>query len=90
MNNYETLAGAIVKHQESIIGPLAWVEAQKVPGLKVSDQNISIAGEGTKVLESLVKQYQALFGQASVEVCKDAVKPLMSKLEGVEIPTILK
>lgn len=90
MENYETIAQAIVKHQESIVGPLAWSEAEKVSGVTVKNKQVSIAGEGKRVLEQLVKQYETLFGQASVEVCRDALRPLRSKLKGVEIPKILE
>ena len=89
-NNLHTdLAKTIVKHQESIIGPLAWNEAGKVSGLKVNGKDINITGDGKKVLENLVKQYQTLFGQASVEACKDAVKRILPKDQESEVPAIL-
>jgi len=85
-HSYISLAGAIVKEQESIIGPLAWIEAKKVPGLKVEDHNVKIKADGKKVLEALVEQYAKLFGQASVEACKEATRRLLPKMKGTEIP----
>lgn len=89
MENYEMLAQAIVEHQESVVGPLAWSEAEKVKGLSVKGNNISISGNGKSVLGELVSQYENLFGQASVEACRDAVRPLMPKLKGLELPSNL-
>jgi len=87
MNDYSTIAEVIVKRQQSIIGPLAWSEAEKVSGLSIEGQKISVSGEGKAVLEHLVKQYANLFGQASVEACKDAVR---GKAKQEELPSILQ
>lgn len=89
MDNYQAIAQAIVKQQESVVGPLAWTEAQKVSGILVKNKEIQISGDGKKVIEKLVFQFENLFGQASVEVCKDAVRPFKEKLKSVEIPSIL-
>ena len=90
MKNYEALASAIIKEQEKIIGPLAWVEATKVSNLTIKDKKVTILkGSGKSILVKLVKQYETLFGQASIEACKDAVRPLISKMRGVEIPELL-
>ena len=87
--SYISLASAIVKEQESIIGPLAWVEAKKVSGLVIKDHAMKIKSDGKKVLEALVNQYAKLFGRASIEACRDAVKRLVSKMEESEIPNNL-
>lgn len=86
---YNQIAQRIIKHQESIIGPMAWAEAKKVSGVSVKNHDVTIQGNG-KTLESLVQQYATLFGQASVEACKDAVRPILPKLSGVTIPAILR
>lgn len=87
---YISLAEAIIKHQESVIGPLAWVEAAKVSGLSVQGNHISLKGEEKSVLSSLVTQYERLFGPASVEACKDAVRPLLPQMKQVELPQNLQ
>lgn len=89
MSNFEPLAVAIVKEQEKIVGPLAWSEAAKVSGISVKGSELLISGEGKTVLEHLVHQYEKLFGQASVEACKDAVRPLIPKVGSSELPKIL-
>ena len=86
MENYEILAKAIIKHQESIIGPLAWSEAKKVRGASVGGEKVKYSGEGKFFLESLVKQYETLFGQASVEACKDAIRPHLLKIGQIDLP----
>lgn len=87
MDNYSKIAKVIVERQESIIGPLAWREAGKVSGLTVNNRDVSVSGEGKKVLEALVRQYEALFGLASVEACKDAIR---GKAPFEQLPPILQ
>lgn len=89
-DQYISLAEAIIKHQESVIGPLAWTEASKVSGLSVVGTRIEFKGEQKNVLASLVSQYEKLFGPASVEACKDAVRPLLPQMKQVELPTNLQ
>lgn len=81
----------IIKQQESIIGPLAVEQAKKVPGLTVdwSKHQVTITGNKKAVLEHLVEQYKYLFGQTSVEVCKDAVKDMIAKVPKDQLPSIL-
>jgi len=86
---YTKLATSIVKQQESVVGPLAWVEADKVEGLDVDGAELSIGANGKKVLEALVVQYEQLFGRASVEVCKDAVRDLVEDAGKDQVPDIL-
>ena len=83
------LAIQIIKQQEFIVGPVAWSEAKKVDGLVIKGESISIKGEGKMVLESLVKQYETLFGRASIEVCREAIKGMISTVDKNEIPDIL-
>ena len=89
-NSYIELIETIIKHQESIIGPLAWNEAAKVQALKITNNRVTITGEGKIVIEHLVEQYELLFGQASVEACKDAVRPLIAKMNNIDLPQILQ
>lgn len=81
----------IIKEQMAIIGPVAIDQAKKVPGLKVSSvTDIEVTGNKKDVLNGLVLSYQKLFGNASVEVCKEAFAPYRSKLPQDGIPEILK
>lgn len=86
---YTSLAEAIIKHQESVVGPLAWNEADKVAGIKVRERSVSVEGEGKNALSSLVSRYEGLFGQASVEACKDAIRPLLPKMKEIDLPKSL-
>lgn len=82
----------IIEEQELIIGPVAWEEAGKVTGLRIdiAQHQVSIEGNVKEVLEKLVAQYELLFGPASREVCRDAVRPLLSQVPQDEIPAVLK
>lgn len=92
MNNHDQLATKIIEEQALIIGPVAWEEAGKVGGLRIDAvaHQVNIEGNAKEVLEKLVAQYEQLFGLASREVCRDAVRPLLSQIPAEEIPTVLK
>ena len=84
-------------NQSAASSPLAIDQAHKVSGLKFSNSdNVEILGDAKDILENLVKQYQQLFGQASVEVCKpacggkDALKEIKPPIPSNELPEILK
>ena len=92
MDVFAQMAEKIIKEQEGIIGPIALEQAKKVSGLSVdwSKHDVKISGNKTDVLEQLIEQYKHLFGQASIEVCKDAVKGIISKLPNEQVPALLK
>ncbi len=90
MDIFAQMAVKIIREQESIIGPVALEQAKKVPGLKIDWQKheVALGGDEKAIIESLVKQYQNLFGQTSVEVCKDAIKGL--SVPSGSLPALLK
>ncbi len=93
MVNFTIIVIKIIKEQELIIGPLAWIEAAKVEGLVILDSGkgeVEFNSENQKeVVDRLVKQYERLFGRASHEVCRDAVRSLLADLAPAEIPSSL-
>ncbi len=92
MDAYSKLVEAIIQGQERIIGPLAVEQAQQVPGLEVDWQQhtVSVKGNKTEVVERLVEQYQHLFGQTSVEVCREAAGPFLGQLTPAGVPKLLR
>lgn len=92
MDIFAKIVEKIIKEQEGIIGPLALEQAKKVPGLKVDLQKDQILFEGNKtaVVEKLIEKYKDLFGQASVEVCKDATRGLINTLPQDQVPALLR
>ena len=60
-------------------------------GLKIDwiKHEVVLEGDKKEIVEKLVEQYEYLFGQASVEVCKDAVKDIISQLPQNQMPPIL-
>lgn len=92
MSEYNQVAISIIKEQELIMGPIAWEQAGKVSGLRIDivKHEANIEGDTKEVLEKLVAQYEKLFGRASREVCRDAVRPLLSQIPQEVIPTVLQ
>ena len=81
----------IVGAQERVIGPLAIEQAKKVPGLSIDwqSQKVTVSGDSKTVLGDLVKNYEHLFGQASVEVCKDAIRGIVDEIPKDQLPPVL-
>lgn len=92
MDAYQQLVEKIIKEQENIIGPLAVEQANKVQGLTVDLQKheITFDGNKTQILEKLVDQYKTLFGQASVEVCREAASTFMESIPQDQLPQTLR
>ncbi len=91
MDVFAQMAQKIITEQEGIVGPVALEQAKKVSGLTVdwSKHEVTISGNKSDVLEHLVEQYGHLFGQASIEVCKDAVRGMITKIPKDQIPSLL-
>lgn len=91
INIHNEIIVKIIREQEKIIGPLAVEEANKVPGL-VYDPNtnkVDTVGNANTIIDHLIEQYKKLFGQASVEVCKDAAIDLITKIPEGNRPSML-
>ena len=82
-NNYDILIKAVVKAQEEVLGPLANEIAYKVLIVGPTVPNKEVLGK-------LVNEYKFVFGQASVETCKDAVRGLKLNIKDEDLPDILK
>lgn len=91
MDILATLAKKIIEEQETIIGPIALEQAQKVQGIKVNMETheVSLMGDKKNILDSLVRQYETLFGQASIEVCREAVSKFTSQVPKDQLPSVL-
>jgi hypothetical protein len=95
MSILDQIAAKIIKEQELVIGPLAWSEASKVQGLQVINAQkaeVFIAPDlnPKQIVDKLVNQYERLFGKASREVCREAVRNIISTMPEEEIPDSLK
>ena len=89
---YEHIVVNIIKQQESLIGPVAVERAKMVGGMTLDwpKKTVSFTGEPSSVIDSLVDQYKVLFGQISVEVCKEAVGSILNGLNSEEVPSSLR
>lgn len=92
MDKYLQAINVIIHEQELIVGKtVALWQAKKVPTLNIQGANeIILSGDPKEALSNLVMQYSELFGQASVEVCKDAIKKTSIEFLPEELPDILK
>jgi hypothetical protein len=88
---YSQIASQIIQQQESIIGPIAVERAMRVDGLAINwnQKEVLILGDPKTTIEHLVKQYQELFGEISVEVCREAVASSIAQLTTDQIPAVL-
>ncbi|MEY4747376.1 MAG: hypothetical protein RLZZ416_425 [Candidatus Parcubacteria bacterium] len=90
---FNQLASKIITEQSLVIGPLAWSEAGKVPGMSINMQQkaaVIQADDPKAALDKLVAQYERLFGRASHEVCREAAAPLIASLSPDEVPSSLR
>lgn len=94
MNKLEEIATKIIQEQELIMGPIAWTEAEKVPGLHVQNRatgELTLDEADTKaIIDRLVSQYERLFGRASREASKEAVMGLIAELAPSDVPSSLR
>lgn len=91
MDLYAKIAEKIIEHQESIIGPVAIEQAEDLPNLSLDwdKHKVSIKGDGAKAIDELIGQYRDLFGQISVEVCREAAASLISQVPSDKLPKLL-
>ena len=90
MDIFNQIAEKIIREQETIIGPLALEQAKNVPGIVLDQkQHVDLTGDKKKTVEKLIETYQNLFGNTSLEVCRSAVKDLVSKLPKDQVPALL-
>lgn len=92
MDIFGQIVEKIIKEQEKIIGPIAFEQADKVSGLKInwSKHEVMFQGEKKDIIENLIEKYKALFGQASVEVCREAASALISQIPQDQRPPLLR
>ena len=89
---FDEIAARIIKEQALVIGPMAWAEARKVTDLSVdvATEAVHVGGDGKSAIDQLVSRYERLFGRAAQEVCRDAVKSLISSMAPMEVPSSLR
>ena len=85
---YAIMCGQIVKEQALIMGALAVEQTRYVAGLTVDPATYAcmVSGDGQKVIEALINQYRDFFGNAAVEVCKEAASRFLTRLPAERIP----
>jgi hypothetical protein len=91
-DTYVSIALEIIKGQEQIIGPVAVEQAQKVSGLMLDwgSKSAQFTLDPLVVLDALVEKYKQLFGQISVEVCRDAAMHVAGGVPHDQLPKSLQ
>lgn len=80
IHDYKKIINAIIVSQEKVVGyQIANEIAETISSNKDKPDKSTV--------ENLVLEYQKLFGQASVETCKDALRSI--DLTGLDLPSIL-
>jgi hypothetical protein len=89
---FSEIALKIIDRQRSIVGPVALEQAMQVSNMAVdwNNRKVSFFGNKANAIDELVRKYEQLFGQISVEVCRDAAGRLVSQLPPEEQPKTLK
>jgi hypothetical protein len=89
---YSQMATRIVAEQEKIIGPVAYSQADTVPGLIVNRKShtVTVSDKGVEAIDGLVQSYEDFFGSPAVEVCKKAVGNLRFNLQPGQLPQSLR
>jgi hypothetical protein len=92
MDVYAQIVEKIIRAQESIIGPVAIEQAMRVPHLQIDwgEHKVNVEGDEPRVVDNLISTYKELFGQSSVEVCKEAAAPFVGQLTADKLPEALK
>ena len=94
MTIFDQISQKIIKEQALIVGPLAWIEAEKVLGIHVIDSKkseVEVTGDNPKdVINKLVAQYERLFGKLSHEICREATHDLTANMPKDEVPSSLQ
>lgn len=79
----------IVKEMQHIIGDVAIVQANLVPGLTINHE-IIITIDPSIVTEKLIERYQRLMGPVAITIAKKGAQKATKKWKGLTIPEILK
>ena len=93
MTSFEHIALKIIQEQELIIGPLAWTMAREVTGITITNElqrRVAFTSDPRSTIDTLVAQYERLFGRASHEVCRHAVATLIADLTREQVPVSLR
>lgn len=65
----------IISEQSNIVGEkIALERALSTKVISLDNKRISIKGNTDEALKKLIKAYEEIFGEASVEVCQDVIK----------------
>jgi len=69
----------IISEQSNIVGDkVAYERAEATKVIHMQKNKVDIVGSPEEALKKLIKSYEEIFGEASVEVCEDVIKKFKS------------
>lgn len=80
----------IVNKMEGIIGPIAIMLANKVPGLTASSYKVAITGDPEKVTTDLLNSYKKVIGASAVTIAQKSVASLLHEYPNLKVPKELR
>jgi ribosomal protein L23 len=90
---YETISSSIIKEQVNLIGPIATEVASKVSNLSINNTTFEVhiqAANKADIVDALIARFEAVFGDVSVEVSRDAVKSMIKDIPVDAVPRKLQ
>lgn len=89
---YRSIVLEIVQGQEQIIGPIAVEQASSINGITLNwdSKSVELSGDPKQIINNLIGSYKDLFGQISVEVCRQAAHKVSGKLSSDQLPSLLQ
>lgn len=87
-----SLIKLIITVHKELVGAYAIREANKVEGLQVSEnlETISTTGDVKNIANRLILLYKGLFGDNSIQFCKQARAELLPEISQDQLPELLK
>jgi len=65
----------IIHEQSNIVGEkIAWERALNTKVITLENNKVAIKGSPEDAINKLIKSYEEIFGEASVEVCEEVIK----------------
>lgn len=87
---YNEIVTATVKAVSVVVGPVAVMLANQIPGLTVSAYKSTIEGDPLKVIDELLETYKKIIGPVALTLAKHAARAILETNPGLKLPGQLR